>query len=333
MTNFCESGTASSVGEKPVAAPVLVNRVERKTVTSESVAKFELKDVIDYLVARKFRPNKDEDFPSISRWLTMPANLDAFLEGDYQEREIYKAQLWNMSSETLATLLADVNATEYAERRAWAQLQDETKFFSGPKARADHDCWSKMPFWSLDEATALSLDKDPPIVNWSNIGPLVNDSPFAERYSKLRLIVLRAKSAGHLSDEVLPGDFVSWAEKTGVDLPTGLKKAVRAAVQRIEDRESIISERENLRAVVQNLKTELEAQRSNGESLNPSERKSLMKLTLGMAMAKFRYDPTASRSSAPKNICDALDSRDLTLDQDTVRKWLKAAASELLSQS
>jgi hypothetical protein len=96
--------------------------------------------------------------------------------------------------------------------------------------------------WDLDEATALSFDKDPRFVNWSNIGPHVNDSPFADQYSKLRLIVLRAENAGDLSNRVLPGDFVSWAEKTGVDLPTGLKKAVRAAVQRIEDRESIIAE-------------------------------------------------------------------------------------------
>jgi hypothetical protein len=300
-------------------------------VTSDAAAKFELKDIIDYLVARKFRQDKDENFPSISRWLTMPTNLEAFLEGDYQEREVYKAQLRNMSSETLATLLADVNATEHAERKAWAQLQDETKFFSEPRARADHDVWSKMPLWSLDEATALSLEKDPPIVNWSNIGPLVNDSPFADRYSKLRLIVLCEKTAGNLSDEVLPGDFVSWAEKTGVDLPTGLKKAVRAAVQRIEDRESIIFERENLREEVQNLKAELEAQRSTGESLKPSERKSLMKLTLGMAMAKFQYKP-GLRGSAPKNICNALILKGLKLDEDTVRKWLKEA-SELLSES
>jgi hypothetical protein len=112
----------------------------------------------------------------------------------------------------------------------------------------------------------------------ANIGPHVNDSPFADQYSKLRLIVLRAKIAGKLSDGVLPGDFVSWAEKTGVDLPTGLKNAVRAAVQRIEDRESIISERESLRAEAENLKAEWEAERSSEGSLKPRERESLISL-------------------------------------------------------
>jgi hypothetical protein len=137
-----------------------------------------------------------------------------------------------------------------------AILQDQTKFFSEPRAQADHDFWNQMPFWNLEEATALSFDKDPRFVNWNKIEP---NSPFAEQYSKLRLIVLRAEIAKNLSERVLPGDFASWAEKTGVDLPVGLKNAVRATVQRIEDRQSIISERESLRAGAANLKAELEA--------------------------------------------------------------------------
>jgi hypothetical protein len=82
------------------------------------------------------------------------------------KRDAYKAQLTNMSTEKLTTLLADMNATEDAERKAWAKLQDETKFFSEPGAQADHDSWSKMSYWDLDEARNLSFDKDPHIVNW-----------------------------------------------------------------------------------------------------------------------------------------------------------------------
>ena len=142
-------------------------------------------------------------------------------------------------------------------------------------------------------------------------------------------MVLREEKAGNLSNTVLPGDFVSWAERTGVDLPVGLKKAVRAAVHRIEDRESIIAENASLRAEVQNLKAELEA---SGGSLKPRELESLMKLILGMAKAKFNYDPTVSRSPAAGNISKALASRDVRLDQDTVRKWLREAC-ESLSES
>jgi hypothetical protein len=134
-------------------------------VTHDPQAQFELNDIIDYLVARKFRPDKDEGFPSISTWLTRPATIASFFD-DNKEKLAYKAQLTNMSTEKLTTLLADVNATEDTETKAWAKLQDQTKFFNEPRAQADHDFWSMMPLWDLDEATALSFDKDPHIVNW-----------------------------------------------------------------------------------------------------------------------------------------------------------------------
>jgi hypothetical protein len=75
----------------------------------------------------------------------------------------------------------------------------------------------------------------------------------------------------------------------------------------------------------------MEAERSKGGSLKPSERVSLMKLVFGMAKAKYNYDPAASRGPAPKNISNALALAGLELDEDTVRKWLRKA-SELLSE-
>ena len=70
-----------------------------------------------------------------------------------------------------------------------------------------------MPLWDLDEATALSLDKDPRVVDWPNIGPHVNDSPFADQYSKLRLIVLRAENAG--DQQGFAGRFCELGGKNG----------------------------------------------------------------------------------------------------------------------
>jgi hypothetical protein len=73
-----------------------------------------------------------------------------------------------MSTETLTKLLADVNATEYAERKARAKLQDETKFFNEPRAQADHDVWSKMPFWALDKPRLCRSIR----ILTSSIGPI-----------------------------------------------------------------------------------------------------------------------------------------------------------------
>jgi hypothetical protein len=62
------------------------------------------------------------------------------------------------------------------------------------------------------------------------------------------------------------------------------------------------------------------------DDLSTSERNTLLKLVLGMAMHGFDHDPTGSRSKAPKDIADALAGVGLSVTDDTVRKWLKLAA-------
>lgn len=56
------------------------------------------------------------------------------------------------------------------------------------------------------------------------------------------------------------------------------------------------------------------------KSLATSEANSLLKLVVGMAMAGYRYDPAAAKSSVPGEIADDLAKIDgLSLDDDTVR--------------
>jgi hypothetical protein len=60
----------------------------------------------------------------------------------------------------------------------------------------------------------------------------------------------------------------------------------------------------------------------------PQERQVLQKLLLGMAMDQYKYDPEASRNSAVGDISSATDAIGHLVTDDTVRKHLKAAASE-----
>jgi hypothetical protein len=65
------------------------------------------------------------------------------------------------------------------------------------------------------------------------------------------------------------------------------------------------------------------------KSLSTRERESLLKLVIGMAIAGYRYDPKAERSPEVTEIANDLALAGVSLDADTVRKWLRAAA-ELL---
>lgn len=80
--------------------------------------------------------------------------------------------------------------------------------------------------------------------------------------------------------------------------------------------------------------------KSNADSKQPvevglstKERITLLKLVIGMAIKGYGYDPAASKSSVPKEIADDLSKiGDLDVSDDTVRKYLKLAVSEVLSQ-
>jgi hypothetical protein len=65
------------------------------------------------------------------------------------------------------------------------------------------------------------------------------------------------------------------------------------------------------------------------KSLSTKERESLLKLVIGMAVAGYGYDPKAERSQQIPEIANDLALAGVTMDADTVRKWLRAAAQLL----
>ncbi len=64
--------------------------------------------------------------------------------------------------------------------------------------------------------------------------------------------------------------------------------------------------------------------------LSSRERESLLKLVIGMAIRGYSYDPVALKSAASKEITDDLASLGISIDTDTVRKYLKVAANTVL---
>lgn len=56
-----------------------------------------------------------------------------------------------------------------ALRLAIARKNEADKFYNQAKAQAEFSYWLPMDFWTLDEAVALSLDKNPREVNMASI--------------------------------------------------------------------------------------------------------------------------------------------------------------------
>lgn len=73
-----------------------------------------------------------------------------------------------------------------------------------------------------------------------------------------------------------------------------------------------------------------EGSRGSARELSTRERDTLLKLVVGMAIEGYRYDPNAARNDAPGEIAGDLAKQGIELTDDTVRKWLKEAASTVL---
>jgi hypothetical protein len=253
-----------------------------ETIESD-VIEYPASDVIDYLVYRKFKPAGDAPFPSFEEWQQ---------ERDRQERDrlrkgwsrimgkqeaAYRAELQCMPMSDLSTLFEQV-------------IKQEAE-----KDRADFDHWSKMPRWTLDEATALSFGKAPEFVNWDKVKVYLGQSFFADGYGKRRSLLLRAQEAADLKDPILPAEFIRWAARTGIVLPPELIGA--AAVRE--------------------------------KPLSTRERETLLKIILGMAMKGYGYNPTKGRSDAPQEIANDLDLLGIGVSVDTVRKKLHEAFNDI----
>jgi hypothetical protein len=65
------------------------------------------------------------------------------------------------------------------------------------------------------------------------------------------------------------------------------------------------------------------------KSLSTKERETLLKMVIGMARDSYKYDPKLNRSNVPQEIANDLAKHGISLDVDTIRKWLRQAAEFL----
>ncbi|WP_426145283.1 hypothetical protein [Polaromonas sp. DSR2-3-2] len=69
---------------------------------------------------------------------------------------------------------------------------------------------------------------------------------------------------------------------------------------------------------------------NTAKPLGTTERNNLLKLVIGMAVKGYSHDPAAKKSATPKEIADDLAALGISIDPDTVRKYLKESANTVL---
>jgi hypothetical protein len=182
-----------------------------------------------------------------------------------------------------------------------------TAFFDQPEAVADFEFWSKMPSWTLDEATALSFGKNPDIVSGSSMEQYPQQySSFARAYMQRRRLLRRLLSrvdgwktgsgvatmpAAGGEAFMPPGELLSVTERNSIAFPQELIDAVRARGERIDSYDAVCAQLDAL------------LRQQAKQAKPPSTReKSFQIMPLKMAKAKFDYNPKSQRNSTAKII-------------------------------
>lgn len=77
------------------------------------------------------------------------------------------------------------------------------------------------------------------------------------------------------------------------------------------------------------LEEQVDDESAKERKLSTTERNTLLKLVIGMAIGVYGYNPKSSRSDVPKRISNDLAVHGIHVSDDTIRSWLKSASEVL----
>lgn len=201
-----------------------------------------------------------------------------------------------------------------------------------PDTDIDISHWGRLARWELEEAAALSLGKDPSTLPLESLKAGNETGDFADQFVKRCREIQRANEMGALSYPFKPRDVVEWADRLGIPFSAPL---VNEVIEFAPEHVNWKAEFETLKPKYDQLEGEIERIQSEPNEptrekpLRTRERETVLKLIIGMATEQYGYDPSASRSETVKNIVSDLELHGLSLDAETVRKWLREAAEIL----
>jgi hypothetical protein len=189
-------------------------------------------DALEYLVQIQFPLERRYRMlvPSLSN--PNPSSRD---EEYLEQASAYREALNELPDAEIFDRAKAAGKAEADKAIAKRNAEEARQSFNLPNAQANISHWSRMSVWTIDQAVALSLGREPRLVNWDSIQNYVEVSAFAAAYQARRDIILSAKLAGQLYETNIPGFFIAWAARMNIDLPAPLVDAVNGLGIQIAD--------------------------------------------------------------------------------------------------
>jgi hypothetical protein len=297
-------------------------------------------DMINYLIRWHF-----PDFEAAQRSVRAANNKN--LPTQSWENEIIKnaeiyAQTLNSLAPTDLLKIFDVELENNNKR-------DEAEyFFNKDSSSVDFNIFFQHDRWTIDECTALTLRKNPRIVNSEsiNIGTYVN-SAFFSKYFEVHEIIKRAVEGAILEasyyDELdIPliekHSFINWAQSRLIDFPIELvdlatekenSHASEAMIKTIENKNEIIKK---LEYDIINLTSELEIcrkklaelpQTGKDSRVDPRIVTSLRLMLSAMAEKKYRFVADSKTNPTAALIKTDMHLLGVNMDEETILNQIR----------
>ena len=254
----------------------------------------------------------------------------------FEDRQRELAQVTGLSADYVLVLVRErERRDEFAalqsaslddiDRQIREQLEvpDCERWFNKDQASADFEHWLRCATWTVEEAVALSLGKNPDWVSWDALKQYAGHSAFAELYRKRLDLTRRAIAASKLREPILPAQYVSWAQHLELDLPERLF----AFTDRCNA--NLGAEVCGSDAELEKAKAELADCRQKMKDPNRRRLASYQRLVLILAAIHYGYRTGSIRQEAAVKIAAMSGSGELEISDGTVLSVLREAAADL----
>jgi hypothetical protein len=190
------------------------------------------KNSIDYLLKLKFG-YIGPFIPSTSQLGSSGSNIEQ--QNRQHLIEKYRKELTNLTTEEFERILNGEKVKEAQSYIAKRDADEAARPFNQARANLDVEHWSRISFWTQDEAVAISLNRDPRRVSWDALKSVTGVSAFAAKYQAKLMLVERAKEMGQLWAKTTPIVFLAWAERMRFEMPVELVGSVKALGVQVAD--------------------------------------------------------------------------------------------------
>lgn len=182
-------------------------------------------------------------FPLLKPLRASAVNVDTFERLGIQqsrqkiEKEVaeFQAQLNSLTDEKIQSMVREVKAEIAEKSKKRAEENERNMYYNKPSSYADFQYWAKMPYWSLEECTALSFGRSPDVIKIKKMESIKLVSTFAKKLLDTHRILQRATTMDQLAKSNIPGFYVAWALRNGISIPEKLTVAVEANGHQIAD--------------------------------------------------------------------------------------------------